>query len=281
MNIKNKIIYLYIILVISPLKLIGYVLKNKSIDVVVLDLIKKRFPDNAKVNGLFFDTSNPLIFNRGKKLHTKEPDTINWIDEYINDGDVLYDIGANIGVYSLYAAKYKNATTYSFEPESANYYYLNKNIYHNNLSNKIKAYNIALNDSNLLSVLNLSQFRPGAGDHNFNKELDANHKKFNSAFKQGMIGLSVDDFIYEWGGETPNHIKIDVDGNEHIVINGMTNILKDMKLKTIAIEVNLNLESDDELKNKLISYGFKLLTDERYINNEYLSNGYLNLFFVR
>tara|TARA_B110000503_G_scaffold86109_1_gene131122 strand:+ start:8589 stop:9434 length:846 start_codon:yes stop_codon:yes gene_type:complete len=280
-NIKNKIIYLYIILVISPLKLIGYVLKNKSIDVVVLDLIKKRFPDNAKVNGLFFDTSNPLIFNRGKKLHTKEPDTINWIDEYINDGDVLYDIGANIGVYSLYAAKYKNATTYSFEPESANYYYLNKNIYHNNLSNKIKAYNIALNDSNLLSVLNLSQFRPGAGDHNFNKELDANHKKFNSAFKQGMIGLSVDDFIYEWGGETPNHIKIDVDGNEHIVINGMTNILKDMKLKTIAIEVNLNLESDDELKNKLISYGFKLLTDERYINNEYLSNGYLNLFFVR
>jgi FkbM family methyltransferase len=280
-NIKNKIIYLYIILVISPLKLIGYVLKNKSIDVVVLDLIKKRFPDNAKVNGLFFDTSNPLIFDRGTRLHTKEPDTINWIDEYINDGDVLYDIGANIGVYSLYAAKYKNAITYSFEPESANYYYLNKNIYHNNLSNKIKAYNIALNDSNLLSVLNLSQFRPGAGDHNFNKELDANHKKFNSAFKQGMIGLSVDDFIYEWGGETPNHIKIDVDGNEHIVINGMTNILKDMKLKTIAIEVNLNLESDDELKNKLISYGFKLLTDERYINNEYLSNGYLNLFFVR
>tara|TARA_B110000444_G_C18836922_1_gene596570 strand:+ start:2061 stop:2906 length:846 start_codon:yes stop_codon:yes gene_type:complete len=281
MKIKTKIINLYIILVVSPLHLISYILKNKSIDVYILTLIKKRFPDNAMVNGLYFDTSNPLIFNRGAKLHTKEPDTINWIDEYINDGDVLYDIGANIGVYSLYAAKYKNATTYSFEPESANYYYLNKNIYHNNLSNKIKAYNIALNDSNLLSVLNLSQFRPGAGDHNFNEELDPNHKKFNSAFKQGMIGLSVDDFIYEWGGETPNHIKIDVDGNEHLVINGMTNILKDMKLKTIAIEVNLNLESDDELKNKLISYGFKLLTDERYINNEYLSNGYLNLFFVR
>lgn len=281
MKIKTKIINLYIILAVSPLHLISYILKNKSIGVYILDLIKKRFPDNAMVNGLYFDTSNPLIFNRGVRLHTKEPDTINWIDEYINDGDVLYDIGANIGVYSLYAAKYKNATTYSFEPESANYYYLNKNIYHNNLSNKIKAYNIALNDSNLLSVLNLSQFRPGAGDHNFNKELDANHKKFNSAFKQGMIGLSVDDFIYEWGGETPNHIKIDVDGNEHLVINGMTNILKDMKLKTIAIEVNLNLESDDELKNKLISYGFKLLTDERYINNEYLSNGYLNLFFVR
>ena len=281
MNIKNKIIYLYIILVISPLKLISYVLKNKSIDVVVLDLIKKRFPDNAKVNGLFFDISNPLIFNRGTRLHTKEPDTINWIDEYINDGDVLYDIGANIGVYSLYAAKYKNATTYSFEPESGNYYYLNKNIYHNNLSNKIKAYNIALNDSNLLSVLNLSQFRPGAGNHNFNEELDPNHKKFNSAFKQGMIGISIDDFVYKWGGLIPNHIKIDVDGNEHKVINGMTNILKEMKLKTIAIEVNLNLDTDDELKNKLLSHGFKLLTGEKYVNKEYQSNGYINLFFVR
>lgn len=281
MNIKNIIINFYITLVIFPLKLIGFVLKNKSIDVVVLDLIKKRFPDNAKVNGLFFDTSNPLIFDRGTRLHTKEPDTINWIDKYINDGDVLYDVGANIGVYSLYAAKYKNATTYSFEPESANYYYLNKNIFHNNLSNKIKAYNFALNDSNLLSVLNLSQFRPGAGNHNFNEELDPNHKKFNSAFKQGMIGITIDDFVYKWGGLIPNHIKIDVDGNEHKVINGMTNILKEMKLKTIAIEVNLNLDTDNKLKKKLLSHGFKLLSGEEYVNKEYQSNGYINLFFVR
>lgn len=281
MKIKNIIINLYITLVVSPLHLISYILKNKSIDVYILDLIKKRFPDNAMVNGLYFDTSNPLIFDRGARLHTKEPDTINWIDKYINDGDVLYDVGANIGVYSLYAAKYKNATTYSFEPESGNYYYLNKNIYHNNLSNKIKAYNIALNDSNLLSVLNLSQFQPGAGNHNFNEELDPNHKKFNSAFKQGMIGISIDDFVYKWGGLIPNHIKIDVDGNEHKVINGMTNILKEMKLKTIAIEVNLNLDTDDELKNKLLSHGFKLLTGEEYVNKEYQSNGYINLFFVR
>ena len=100
-------------------------------------------------------------------------------------------------------------------------------------------------------------------------------------FQQSSIGFTINDFIKIYNPSLPNHLKIDVDGNEHIVINGMTNILKDMKLKTIAIEVNLNLESDDELKNKLISYGFKLLTDERYINNEYLSNGYLNLFFVR
>ena len=88
MNIKNIIINFYITLVIFPLKLIGSVLKNKSIDVVVLDLIKKRFPDNAKVNGLFFDTSNPLIFDRGTRLHTKEPDTINWIDKYIKRDEV-------------------------------------------------------------------------------------------------------------------------------------------------------------------------------------------------
>lgn len=61
----------------------------------------------------------------------------------------------------------------------------------------------------------------------------------------------------------------------------MTNILKEMKLKTIAIEVNLNLDTDDKLKKKLLSHGFKLLSGEEYVNKEYQSNGYINLFFVR
>ena len=125
------------------------------------------------VNELYIDMSDSAVFSRGKTLYSKEPDTINWINDYIRQDDVFYDIGANIGIYSLYAAKFNKAKVYSFEPESSNYYFLNKNIYHNNLFSRIKAYNIALNDTVLLSELNLSDFRASASNHQFNHKIDS------------------------------------------------------------------------------------------------------------
>ena len=59
---------------------------------------------------------------------SKEPGTLAWIDTCFKEGDVFYDVGANIGQYSLYAAlRHKNIKVYSFEPESQNYAALNKN----------------------------------------------------------------------------------------------------------------------------------------------------------
>ena len=68
-------------------------------------------------------------------------------------GDVLFDIGANIGTYSLYAAS-KGVKVFAFEPESGSYAILNNNIKINSYSNYIKALNIALNDRNIVSELN-------------------------------------------------------------------------------------------------------------------------------
>lgn len=280
-KILQKLIFVYLSVAVLPLRLLSSISKKYFLDIEYINSFKKIFPEKELVNDLYFDTFELNVFSRGRHFKALEPDTIHWINNYVKKDDIFFDIGGNVGVFSLYAAKKKDAKVYAFEPESSNYYYLNKNIFHNNLGEKIKAYNIALNDSDLLSVLNLSSFAPAKSAHNFNEELNPHHKKFNSPYKQGMLGMSLDDFIYKWGGEIPNHIKIDVDGNEYKIIDGMEKVFNEAKLKSIMVEISLQVEKDGALKEKILSKGFTLLNDEKYINKSHISIGYQNLFFIR
>ena len=172
---------------------------------------------------------------------------------------------------------------YSFEPESSNYYYLNKNIYLNKFDDRILGLNIALNDEKIVSCLNLSQFIAGSSLHTFHEELDQEHKSFTPAFKQGVIGLSLDELISTFGLPIPNHIKIDVDGNEYKIINGMKDLLLNQNLKSIAIELNESLETDNQIINIIKSSGFKQIdNDSNLVNERYKNKGWpYNRYFVR
>jgi FkbM family methyltransferase len=280
-KILQSLIFIYLSVMVLPLRLLSRIFRKYFLDIESIHAFKKIFSEKELVNDLYFDTFELNVFSRGRHFKNLEPDTIQWINNYIKKDEVFYDIGANIGVFSLYVAKNRGAKVYSFEPESSNYYYLNKNIFHNNLSEKIKAYSIALNDVDLLSVLNLSSFAPAKSAHNFNEELNPHHKKFDSPYKQGMLGMSLDDFIYKWGGKIPDHIKIDVDGNEYRIIDGMEKVFNEPKLKSIMVEISLQVEKDGALKEKILSKGFTLLKDEIYTNKSHMSIGYQNLFFVR
>jgi len=103
------------------------------------------------------EASSPRELSRIMSYSSKEPSTILWIDEHIKAGDIFYDIGANIGQYSLYAAlKYKGQIrVYSFEPESQNYAALNRNIYRNKLADAVRAFCIAVSDETQFDVLNI------------------------------------------------------------------------------------------------------------------------------
>ena len=57
----------------------------------------------------------------------KEVEVRNYIKDIMSDKDIFFDIGANIGVFSVYAAKiHPNAEIYSFEPEYSNLNLLKK-----------------------------------------------------------------------------------------------------------------------------------------------------------
>jgi FkbM family methyltransferase len=222
----------------------------------IYQAIGNNFNLKIKEHGLFFDAKEWSPMQRGIILMESEPGTIKWIDNYIDKSDIVYDIGANIGVFSLYIAEKKNAKVYAFEPESLNYATLNRNIFHNNLQNNIIALNIAANDKEELAVLNLSNFIAGGSCHNFNEELDPNHKGFDPVFKQGAMGVRLDYMVNNLNLPYPNHIKIDVDGNEYKVIEGMKDILASKELKSIWIELNTKLDKDSQIIDTIKSFGF-------------------------
>ena len=90
---------------------------------------------------------------RAASFETKEPETIDWIRTFKAEESLL-DIGANIGIYSLYAAL-KGINVIALEPDALNYALLNLNIRVNNFGKKIVAYSIAMHDVTKFSKFNL------------------------------------------------------------------------------------------------------------------------------
>ena len=76
-------------------------------------------------------TPNHICNFRHRTFSTKEPEILEWIVEY--GGGVFFDIGANIGIYSLFYSQEKEGNVYSFEPSVFNLRQLAKNISINNL----------------------------------------------------------------------------------------------------------------------------------------------------
>lgn len=219
-----------------------------------------------KTGGISFDCRSPISFHRASTLFSKEPETIAWIDDFIEPGDVLYDVGANIGVFSLYASITKGCKTIAFEPSADNYAELCRNIWKNGLDSRVLAYNVALHDRFLASSLNISKMVPGRAAHTFGSRIDGWGREFTPEFQQGSIGLPLDAFVYDLQQPFPTHIKIDVDGNEHLVMAGMSRILKDLRLRSIAIELNFQdrAEIDGAIADEIIAAGFELLDEDRY-----------------
>lgn len=205
---------------------------------------------------IFFCTPNTGALWRVQTLFTKEPDTIEWISGF-SQGDVLVDIGANVGMYTIWAAKTRGARVYAFEPESQNYALLNKNIHVNQLADSVTAYGIALSDHTGFSLLHLGQFMAGGSCHTFEEKSNFKLEPLNPVFSQGCYATTLDEMVSDRVIPIPTHIKIDVDGLEHKVLAGGKNTLSNPGLKSILIEINQNLALHRDIVEEMRSLGFR------------------------
>lgn len=208
-----------------------------------------------------YTTSNPLLLWRAQTLFTKEPETIQWIRS-MKPNEVLYDVGANVGMYSIYAGK-RGMRVFSFEPEASNTYVLNKNIAENKLSDKVTAYSFALSDQELVNILKLTSFVPGSAHTTFGDNDAFSVSEFPTLFHQGCFCTTLDDLVYKYNLPVPNHIKIDVDGIESKIIKGANKLLNDKNLRSILIELNEDFPEDQWVKTFLASFGFKPVTQSK------------------
>jgi len=261
MTIKKRIFDIGIAAIKVSAGLFGARRKNHILCTMAEQLVPVH-PQHTQHGDIKFYDFGELPIWRAETLLTKEPETIEWIDSFIK-GDLLWDIGANIGCYSLYAAK-KDISVVSFEPSAANFFILQKNIELNQFDKKIQAFCLALSDISETGYLNMSTIEMGGAISTFGntmKRFDyADHSR-DVKFSQGMISFSIDEFIRYYHIPVPNHIKIDVDGIENKIIRGAKHTLNDKNLKSLLIELDFNQsEYNKEIISILEESGFKLIS---------------------
>jgi FkbM family methyltransferase len=205
---------------------------------------------------VLYATPNTHTQWRIESLFTKEPCTIEWIAGFKPD-DVLVDVGANVGMYTVWAAKTRGVRVFSFEPESQNFALLNRNIVLNGLGDKVRAYCLALSDAAGVSELHLSEFVIGGSCHSFGEKVDFRHQPSVPAYSQGCMSARLDDLVASGTVPEPDHIKIDVDGFEPKVIRGARGVIEGRKLRSLLVEINQNLADHRQVVAELNARGFQ------------------------
>lgn len=212
---------------------------------------------------------------RANTFFEKEPETLDWIDSFSPDS-TFFDVGANVGLYSLYAGIKKHKVI-AIEPMSDNYFILQRNIILNKMDNVI-SYCIGLYNKNMIDVLKLRNLGFGQAENSFNEPVGSHDEQYNALINQGSVSFTLDYLSDALG--VPNYIKIDVDGHELRVLEGGLKTLQDKNLKGILIELVDSTSSRDKVMDLLSSCGFVLQKKENssMIKNSKFENFYNNIF---
>jgi FkbM family methyltransferase len=241
-----------------PLRAVGNVQLRQALEKLSASMISDvELSDGS----LRFMTPTPLLQARASSALSKEPDTIQWIDRF-EPSDVFWDVGANVGVFSLYAARQRGVQVLAFEPSADNYMVLCKNIEMNALERRIVPYCIALAGSTVLGVLNLSSRQIGAALHQFGErgEISRYCNGASTTSAQGMVGFTIDDFILQFRPSFPTHLKLDVDGLESQILQGARQTLHDPRLQSIMAELSVSDQAEhNQTIARLADAGFDLV----------------------
>lgn len=180
---------------------------------------------------------------RYRTWDTKEPETIAWIQSF-SPRDVFFDVGACIGIYSLYAASlFPQMYIIAFEPMPANTTAIRLNREMNGFVN-IKILDVAVGNTSQSVLLDIPDREAG--------------KSGAQISDTGIIvpGTRL-EFFLGYPSKSIN-VKIDIDGQEANVVRGMMRLLP--SVKSILIEVSL--KSKQDIVDILVSRGFT--TDNRF-----------------
>jgi FkbM family methyltransferase len=215
-----------------------------ALDVAMNTVLSRERSTTHNGTKLTFCIPNRLNQYRIESFSLKEPETLDWIDNIPGDS-VLWDIGANVGLYSCYAAKSRGCRVYAFEPSVFNLALLAKNIFINDLVEKVVILPLPLSNSLKLSTLNMTSTELGGALSTFGDAFGDDGKELDGIFSYSTIGLSLEQVVNLLRIPPPTHMKIDVDGLEHLILAGGEMVLN--QLVELAIEVNEDFS--DQLLN--------------------------------
>lgn len=241
---------------LNKAKVGGYIL-----DLVLNSLMQLTLSVKYKEVSLKFSTPNQLNRYRAASFSDKEPETLEWIDGFIS-GSVFWDIGANVGLYSCYAAKSRNCKVIAFEPSVFNLELLARNIFLNNLTKNVVIMPLPISDKLEVSRFSMTSLEWGGALSTFGKDYGWDGRKINDIFQYQTIGLCADEADNFFQLPLPNHLKIDVDGIEHLILAGAINVIS--KVESVLIEVNDDFIEQSEVCSKLLLEAGLIMKEKRH-----------------
>lgn len=206
---------------------------------------------------------------RAQTFFVKEEGTINWIREHVRPGDSFLDIGANIGLYTLAAAQRVGAggVVYAVEPHIVNFQSLLRNIAANNFQDRVRPFSCALHEASGIFDFNYRSLDPGSSMSQLNATRDGEENEFGPVTVEAKLAVTVDHLIAAGSMQPPCHVKIDVDGNEMLILKGMRELLTGHNApRTMQVEINARYR--DALFAFLKEVGFELVETHHTLNGK-------------
>lgn len=185
----------------------------------------------------------------------KEPWTVSWIEEHAHANDVFYDIGANVGAYSLIAASRvgPSGRVVAIEPGYGSYAHLCDNVFLNGFEEVIIPVPLALGRQTGLGRFGYHSLYPGHARHG----LGSNPALAKSPLMiSTVLALTLDDAIAMFGLPQPHLVKLDVDGTEMDVLEGARHALESRACRSLVMEVEV--PNTDDVVDWMRRRGFTL-----------------------
>lgn len=247
--------------------ILGHALGIESLGTAVDADVAVRFGgENAEVTiadrRALWRVSSTLVRHHFQYPFALEPGMWRWIAGFSAD-DVLLDVGANVGVYTIASSVLRDARVLALEPFAPNVEALRRNIRLNGVDDRVSVLPIAAAARDGEGLLSFGVEVPGVADQHFMADSDIGSPAANTV---AVRGASIDSLIA--GGEipAPTRVKIDVDGGEDRVIAGMARTLASPGLRDVRLEVRWSRPPMRALVSHICRHGFRAFVDDDYKN---------------
>ena len=198
---------------------------------------------------------------------TYEPHILLWLREWLHQGDIFWDIGANIGLTSLPAARIisKSGKIVAVEPSPGNVALLKRHITLNENENIVTIIEAAVCDQDG-GTITFSLIDDGLSPCNslmFSESVNGDAPKISKEITVPAISL---DGLLAKQGQSPNLVKIDVEGAELKVLKGATQLLSSQSAPILLLAVHpfwLETPADcQEIVSLLKGWGYQIFNRE-------------------
>jgi FkbM family methyltransferase len=186
----------------------------------------------------------------------KEPWTIEWLEKYVRSGTVLYDIGANVGPFTLIAAmRAPDVRVVAFEPGYASFAHLCDNLILNQVADAVIPVPMPLWSQTGMMNFKYRSTEPGESRHAM-RQYGPLRGRSGTRHVQPVFAYRLDDLVEKFNLPAPTHLKLDVDGAEVDVLSGAEQTLKTPGLESLLVEYEEALA--EQVKALLGAAGFGL-----------------------